>query len=60
MIVLIRAVFCVGIFTFGFYLGREIGRLESIREELRQARAARRRNGVDTFHGEPGVASRAD
>ena len=39
---LVRIATGVGLFALGFFLGREIGRTEPIREELRHARGARR------------------
>ena len=35
---LYRILINLGIFAFGYYLGREVGRVESVREQLRQAR----------------------
>jgi len=35
---LFRVLIGTGLFMLGYYLGREIGRTEPIREELRQAR----------------------
>ena len=39
MPLLIRALMGVGMLVVGYYVGREVGRLESVREELRRARA---------------------
>jgi len=30
----------IGLFALGYYLGREVGRLESLREEMRRLREA--------------------
>ena len=35
---LVRLVLGVGLFALGYYLGREVGRAEPVREELRRAR----------------------
>lgn len=40
---LFRIVFALGAFALGYYVGREIGRSDSIREELR----AKREQDVD-------------
>ena len=37
---LIRMTVGVGLLAFGYYLGREVGRAEPLREELRRAREA--------------------
>lgn len=36
---LLRLIAGVGLFAFGYYLGREVGRMQPIREELARARA---------------------
>jgi hypothetical protein len=36
----IRLLIGAGLFALGYYVGREIGRLESIREEMRRLREA--------------------
>lgn len=35
-----RMIVSVGLFALGYYLGREVGRTEAIREQLRLARGA--------------------
>jgi hypothetical protein len=40
LVVFFRLAIGVGLFAFGFYLGREVGRTESIRDELGRFRAA--------------------
>ena len=40
---LLRVILGAGLFAFGYYLGREVGRHEPIREELEQARKHRER-----------------
>ncbi len=37
----IRLLMGAGLFALGYYVGREIGRLESIRDEMRRLREAR-------------------
>ena len=37
-----RLVIGVSLFALGYYLGREVGRTEPIREKLRRARSAKR------------------
>ena len=48
MSTVIRLLIGLGLFTFGFHLGREVGRMEPYIDELDQAR---RRRGV-TIDGE--------
>ena len=36
----------IGLFALGYYLGREVGRLESLREEMRRLREAVNRSDV--------------
>jgi hypothetical protein len=48
MSTVIRILIGVGLFTFGYHLGREVGRTEPLREELRRARG---RTGI-TIQGE--------
>ena len=36
-----RLIIGVGLFTLGYYIGREVGRTEHVRRELEQARQAR-------------------
>jgi hypothetical protein len=43
-----RVLIGIGLFTFGFHLGREVGRMEPIVDELKRTR---RRRGV-TIDGE--------
>ena len=45
MAALIRLLMGVGLFALGYYVGREIGRLESIREEMRRLREAQQADG---------------
>jgi len=47
MSTIIRILIGVGLFTFGYHLGREVGRLEPIREELRRAREGRKGYTID-------------
>ena len=47
MSTIIRILIGIGLFTFGYHLGREVGRLEPIREELRRARAGRKGDTID-------------
>ena len=35
---ILRLLLGLGLFALGYYVGREIGRLESLREEMRKAR----------------------
>ena len=44
---LFRLIAGAGLFAFGYYLGKQIGRMEPIRDELEQARRER-----DTQAGE--------
>jgi hypothetical protein len=48
MSTIIRILIGIGLFTFGYHLGREVGRLEPIRDELSRSRT---RRGV-TIEGE--------
>jgi len=41
VISIMRLTVGVGLLCLGYYVGREVGRLESVREELRRAREAR-------------------
>jgi len=41
MSTLFRLLIGVGLYSFGYYLGREVGRLEPIRLELERARKRR-------------------
>lgn len=46
MAAVIRLLLGVGLFSLGYYVGREIGRLESLREEMRRLRNAVDRAGI--------------
>jgi hypothetical protein len=46
MVTIVRLLLGVGLFSLGYYVGREIGRLESLREEMRRLRAAVDRAGI--------------
>ncbi len=57
---LLRLIAGAALLTFGYYLGKQVGRMEHIREELRQIResraketeSSRKSNGAN---GAPGV-----
>lgn len=51
MSTIFRILIGIGLFTFGYHLGREVGRLEPIREEL--SRARRRGVTIDGEKSEP-------
>ncbi len=42
----VRLLIGVGLFSLGYFVGREIGRLESLREEMRRLRDAVDRAGI--------------
>ena len=42
----IRLLIGAGLFALGYYVGREIGRLESIRDEMRRLREERDAGGA--------------
>ncbi len=42
----VRLVMGIGLFALGYYIGREIGRLESLREEMRRLRETVDRAGI--------------
>ena len=46
MATVVRMRLGVGLFTLGYYMGREIGRLDSLREEMRRLRNAVDRAGI--------------
>ena len=46
MAAVVRLLLGVGLFALGYYVGREIGRLESLREEMRRLRGAVDRAGI--------------
>lgn len=48
MAAVVRLLLGVGLFALGYYMGREIGRLESLREEMRRLRNAVDRAGIPT------------
>ena len=50
MTAIIRLLLGVGLFALGYYVGREIGRLESLREEMRRLREAVNRAGIAERH----------
>jgi hypothetical protein len=49
MQLIVRVLVGVGLLCLGYYVGREVGRLEPVREELRRAREAR--PAQETTHG---------
>ncbi len=49
-----RMIVNVGLFALGYYLGREVGRTEGVREQLRQAREG----GGSVYLGEAEVIQR--
>ena len=51
MTAILRMILGVGLFSLGYYLGREVGRLESIREEMRRLRETVDQAGIS---GGPG------
>ncbi len=46
MATVLRMLIGVGLFAMGYYIGREIGRLESLREEMRRLRETVDRAGI--------------
>lgn len=59
MSTIFRILIGIGLFAFGYRIGREVGRMEPIREELSRVR---RRRGVtiDAQKAEPVAADRDD
>ena len=53
MSTIIRIFIGIGLFTLGYHVGREVGRLEPIREELRRAREGRKGYTIDAEQTEP-------
>jgi hypothetical protein len=49
MYTIVRLLLGAGLFSLGYYVGREVGRLESLREELSRLRETR--EGVDLRAG---------
>lgn len=45
-----RILIGVGLLALGYYVGREVGRTEPIREELRKAREQKKRNEGSQKH----------
>ena len=46
----VRLLLGAGLFALGYYVGREIGRIESVREEMRRLREAVDRAGISVNH----------
>lgn len=38
---LMRVITAIGLFAFGYYIGKQVGRMEPVNEELSQTRHAR-------------------
>lgn len=41
----------LGLFSFGYYIGNQLGRTEHIREHLRRVREAKRADGTELSAG---------
>jgi hypothetical protein len=52
----VRLAVCTALIALGYYLGREIGRAECVRDQLRRAEA-RRRRAMEASEAQPGVAA---
>jgi len=50
MATVVRLLLGVGLLALGYYVGREIGRLESLREEMRRFREAVDRTDFSKSH----------